>query len=166
MAQPPRSLDQLLSSIPLEKKTDDLLASNVWLKQFFDYLQRHQNKEDILALKFLIAHTKLKKFHMDYQKASKAKQKEALLQNCTILLQQIKKDFFDIFENDVLAIANSKLQSACLEMDVDSFNEENMDLLKKVKEDPKVWHEGVESSYNQFLPTARSSMMACLLSIL
>ena len=129
------------------------------------FTHTHQT-DDILTLKFVISVSQLENLHAKLiEKTTKLQMKQKLQDDCTKLLQEIKNSYFDI-ESNVVPMSMEKLQEECMGMDVQIFHESKLELLKKAKKDPTVWHEGLEPIYLQFLNSTNSSMMACLLSIL
>jgi len=169
MAKIPRSFDEFLVSVISDLKDvpniNQLLTTNVWARKFHDYLQNKNLTDDILTLKFVISVSQLENLHAKLKKTTKLKIKQKLQEDCTKLLQEIQNSYFDI-ESNVVPMSMEKLQEECMGMDVQVFHESKLELLKKAKKDPTVWHEGLEPVYLQFLNSTNSSMMACLLSIL
>ena len=166
MAKIPRSLDEFLVSVTSDfSPISQLLTTNVWARKFHEYLQNKNLKDDILTLKFLINVSQLENLNTKLKKTTKLRMKQKLQDDCNKLLQDIQNSYFNI-EFDVVSMSMEKLQEDCMSMDVQMFNESKLELLKKAKKDPTVWHEGLEPMYLQFLNTNNNSMMACLLSIL
>jgi len=169
MAKIPRSFDEFLVSVTSDLKDvpniNQLLTTNVWARKFHDYLQNKNLTDDILTLKFVISVSQLENIHAKLKKTTKLKIKQKLQEDCTKLLQEIQNSYFDI-ESNVVPMSMEKLQEECMGMDVQVFHESKLELLKKAKKDPTVWHEGLEPIYLQFLNSTNTSMMACLLSIL
>lgn len=147
-------------------EVDHLISANLWGLKFQEYLNRLKLEDDVVAFKFLIAVSQLESLSAKLKKVPKQRLKEKLEEDCNNLLAKIFNDYFNI-EETVLAMSNSKLQEALLEMEPQNFTEHKLEMLKKAKKDPNVWAEGLETTYAKFLSvSANPSMLACLLSIL
>ena len=80
----------------------------------------------------------------------------------------IVKCHFDI-ENDVLALSNSSVSDYLVSWtseSSDTVTDDDIKYLISARNDPTVWAEGLEPTYQKFLSQVSASKLACLLSIL
>ena len=78
---------------------------------------------------------------------------------------QICKQILDKYFNEdsyILPLSDEKLQETLLSFDSQTFEENQIKVLKEAKKDPTVWHEGLEPIYMKFLSTTSPSFVACL----
>ena len=84
------------------------------------------------------------------------------------LFTKIVKCHFDI-ENDVLALSNSSVSDYLVSWtseSSDTVTDDDIKYLISARNDPTVWAEGLEPTYQKFLSQVSASKLACLLSIL
>ena len=89
-------------------------------------------------------------------------------QNRRELFTKIVKCHFDI-ENDVLALSNSSDSDylcTWASESSDTVTDNDIKYLISARNDPTVWAEGLEPTFQKFLSQVSSSKLACLLSIL
>lgn len=151
MAKIPLCLEDFLDSVTSDLTFEKLLKKNFWARKFHDYLEKKNLTKEILALKFVISVSQLENLHA-----------QKLQEDCTKLLQEIKKSYFNV-ESNVVPMTHKKDQDECMEMDVQVFVERKLDLLKKATRDPTVWDEGLKKKYVQFVSSTKKPIMACLL---
>ena len=170
MAKAPRSLEQFISAVNISwtnfENIDYHIQAQPWLKRFHDYLETRNLEDHISSLKFVLLVSHLDTLNKKLKSTKKLRLRQKYQEDSSKLLQLIKYQFFNI-EEDVIAMSNSKLQEACIDLDDQIFTQDKLDLLKKAKQDATIWNEGLEPHYSQFLShAASSSFIACLLSIL
>ena len=74
-----------------------------------------------------------------------------------------------VIENDVLALSNSSASDYLVSWtseSSDTVTDDDIKYLISARNDPTVWAEGLEPTYQKFLSQVSASKLACLLSIL
>ena len=164
METAPRSLDQLFNTLKIDvNDLDDLegfISRQTWIKKFNDFLENRQLDDHVQTLKFLISLKVL-----DNLQAKQTKMKTKIQDSKAQVCRQILQKFFSE-DNYILPLSDEKLQETLLNFDSQTFEEKHVKVLKEVKKDPTVWHEGLEPIFMKFLSTTSPSFIACLLSIL
>lgn len=160
MDRVPRSLENLIRNTVKDDPNPNLetlsttINDNFWTQKFNNYLKARGMEDGMNSLRFLLALQIL-----ETSKDLKKKHKNSLF-------SQILREFF---EDNPLPLSNSKLFDKVAEIPTENeFSEENLALLIRVKNDPSIWHEGLEPVYLKFLSSLQpqNAVIACLLSIL
>ena len=89
-------------------------------------------------------------------------------QNRRELFTKIVKCHFNI-ENDVLALSNSSVSDYLVSWtseSSDTVTDDDIKYLISARNDPTVWAEAFEPTYQKFLSQVSASKLACILSIL
>ena len=114
MAQAPRSLENLLTSLKPELASldaiDQLIKDHAWTGKFRQYLASHQLEEEIIILKFLIAFTQLERLSTELKTCKKAKAIQ-IQDQAFRLMREILHHYFNADEY-MLPLSNSKLQDS------------------------------------------------------
>ena len=164
---PPKSLDELLKRANNIDINDiqNSIDNNLWTKKFHNYLEKRRNAEDIATLKFLL---KMEVFNKNELHLKQNKNDTKAKKSRRELFSKIVKSHFDI-ENDVLALSNSTVSDylcSWTSESSDTVTEEDVKYLLNARNDPTVWAEGLEPTYQKFLSEVSASKLACILSIL
>ena len=120
---------------------------------------------DIATLKFLL---KMEVFNKNELHLKQNKNDTKAKKSRRELFSKIVKSHFDI-ENDVLALSNSSVSDylcSWTSESSDTVTEEDAKYLLNARNDPTVWAEGLEPTYQKFLSEVSASKLACILSIL
>ena len=171
MDQAPRSLDNLLSTFKTQdaqvlRKIDQVITDNAWYRKFHQYLSSRDLEDEVNILKFLISMKTLESIEDAIKSSSKPKTTQKLEADLQTLFNEIIHEFFSEDASSLLALSNSKLSDAL--STICNPSKDHMEWLKKAKNDPCVWAEGLDPVYKKFLASlpASNPIVACLLSIL
>ena len=185
MASVPRTLSELLSGLiddlgaqlgEAYKNLDPFIAQDHWTKEFQIYLRKRSLEEEEQIFRFLILTEivlQYEKLITNDQNKKNTKQSDKLKCEQRQVFDYIMINFFSEESEDQIALSNQKLFDIMSSYAENAGSEQNLseemiNHLKKAERDSKVWSEGLDPIYMNFLKqtnTSRSAM-ACLLSIL
>ena len=182
MASVPRTLTELLIGFiddvvnqieVVYLNLDTFISKDHWTKQFQCYLRKRGLGEEEQILKFLLLTEIVLKYENLITSASNPKQKEKLKREQRKVFDHIVITFFSEESEDQIALSNQKLFDI-LSTYAESVgndkpvSEEMLNHLKKAKTDSKVWANGLDPIYMNFLNQTNTSksVIACILSIL
>ena len=189
MASVPRTLTELLSGFiddigdqitDAYKNLETFIKKDRWTKEFQDYLQKRELEDEENMLKFVLLTEIVLKYEKLINDSESLKKKNANNRNKERLKHEQRQvfdfimiTFFSEDSENQIALSNQKLfdilSSYAENTGSDQpVNGEMLEHLKKAEKDSKVWLNGLDPAYMNFLKQTNTSKsaIACLLSIL
>ena len=163
---PPRNLQELLNEVK-QIDTENItqtIENCAWTKKFKTYLEK-RNAEDVRNLEFLLF---LKAFETNEEHLHKDKKSTKFKGERIKIFRLILSRFFNE-DGDILPLSDSATSDYLMQAASEPPNavsNEDIKYLSAAKDDPTVWHEGLEPKYLKFLSQVSASRLACILSIL
>lgn len=167
----PRNLTELLEDLDEidPENLDKTIEEHTWCKQFREYLKSRDLSEDEITLKFLVLTQALVNLDQKLKDSKLSRPKRTgMRQEQEAIFKKAVTKFFAEESEEQVALSNQTLYNALAGADLSakSVTDQQLEYLRKAREDSSVWMEGLEPTFLRFLKQASPSVLACLLSIL